>query len=75
MPKGLAPAKREPYEPNEIVRIIAACDQIGRGAYERSRGGDGSSLAVHGASYLRRCDVIVSETARSSSVRRRTASR
>ena len=37
MPKGLPPAKREPYEPNEVARIIAACDQIGRGAYERLR--------------------------------------
>ncbi|MGA7239357.1 MAG: tyrosine-type recombinase/integrase [Bryobacteraceae bacterium] len=37
MPRGLAPAKREPYEPNEVARIIAACDQIGRGPYERLR--------------------------------------
>ena len=35
MPKNLKPATREPYEPNEIMRIIAACDQIGRGTYER----------------------------------------
>ncbi len=37
MPRGLPPAKREPYEPNEVARIIAACDQIGRGPYERLR--------------------------------------
>jgi len=37
MPKNLKPAPREPYQLNEITRIIAACDQIGRGAYERLR--------------------------------------
>ena len=37
MPKNLKPADREPYEPNEVARIIAACDQMGRGAYERLR--------------------------------------
>jgi integrase len=37
MPRGLAPAEREPYEPNEIARIIAACDRIGRTPYERLR--------------------------------------
>ncbi len=36
-PKNLKPAKREPYEVNEITRIIAACDLIGRGPYERLR--------------------------------------
>ena len=37
MPKNLKPADREPYQPNEVARIIAACDVIGRGAYERLR--------------------------------------
>jgi site-specific recombinase XerD len=37
MPKNLKPAPREPYEPNEIAKIIAACDGIGKGAYERLR--------------------------------------
>src|SRR5215472_11921428 len=37
MPKNLKPADREPYEPQEVARIIAACDQMGRGAYERLR--------------------------------------
>jgi integrase len=37
MPKNLQPADRPPYEPNEIIRIIAACDSMGRGAYERLR--------------------------------------
>jgi integrase len=37
MPKNLQPADRPPYEPNEIVRIIAACDVIGKCAYERAR--------------------------------------
>jgi len=35
MPKNLKPAVREPYQPNEVAKIIAACDQMGRGAYER----------------------------------------
>ncbi len=37
MPKNLKPAAREPYEPNEVAKIIAACDTIGRGPYERLR--------------------------------------
>src|SRR5262249_33074015 len=37
MPKNIKPSEREPYEPKEIVRIIAACDGIGRGPYERLR--------------------------------------
>jgi site-specific recombinase XerD len=37
MPKNLKPAEREPYYPNEIARIVAACDGIGRLAYERLR--------------------------------------
>jgi len=37
MPKNLEPAPREPYEPNEVARIIAACDAIGRNTYERLR--------------------------------------
>ncbi len=37
MPKNLRPAAREPYTPSEVARIIAACDQIGRGPYERLR--------------------------------------
>ena len=28
---------REPYSPNEVAKIIAAADTIGRGAYERLR--------------------------------------
>lgn len=37
MPKNLQVADREPYSPNEVARIIAACDQLGKGAYERLR--------------------------------------
>jgi integrase len=37
MPKNLKPVEREPYTPNEIVKIFAACETIGRGAYERLR--------------------------------------
>ena len=37
MPRNLKPADREPYEPNEVAKIIAACDGIGRSAYERLR--------------------------------------
>jgi site-specific recombinase XerD len=37
MPKNLKPAAREPYTPNEIARIVAACDAMGRSAYERLR--------------------------------------
>lgn len=37
MPKNLKPAEREPYTPNEVTKIIAACDGIGRGPYERLR--------------------------------------
>lgn len=37
MPKNLKPAEREPYSPNEVAKIIVACDTIGRNAYERLR--------------------------------------
>jgi site-specific recombinase XerD len=37
MPKNLPPAEREPYEPNEVAKILAACDAIGSGVYERLR--------------------------------------
>ena len=37
MPKNLKPTAREPYSPNEVAKIIAASDAIGRGAYERLR--------------------------------------
>jgi integrase len=35
--KNIRPEEVLPYEPGEITRIIAACDQVGRGSYERSR--------------------------------------
>ena len=37
MPKNLKPAPREPYQPNEVASMIAACDTFGRGPYERLR--------------------------------------
>jgi len=37
MPRNVKPAPREPYTQNEIIRILAACDQIGRTSYERLR--------------------------------------
>jgi site-specific recombinase XerD len=35
--KNVKPAEVIPYTPNEVGRIIAACDGIGRGPYERRR--------------------------------------
>jgi len=37
MPKNLKPSEKEPYSPNEVAKIIAACEMIGRGPYERLR--------------------------------------
>ena len=37
MPKNIKPAPREPYTRDEIIRILAACDRIGRNPYERIR--------------------------------------
>jgi integrase len=37
MPKNLKPADREPYDPSDVAKILAACDAIGSGAYERLR--------------------------------------
>ncbi len=37
MPRNLKPAGREPYEPNEAAKILAACDGIGNQPYERLR--------------------------------------
>jgi site-specific recombinase XerD len=36
-PKNLKPTPIEPYTPEEMVRILAACQGIGRGSYERLR--------------------------------------
>jgi len=36
-PRNIKPAEVVPYEAAEVVKIIAACDEIGRGAYERLR--------------------------------------
>lgn len=35
--KNIKPAEVVPYTPEELTRIISACDEIGRGAYERTR--------------------------------------
>jgi site-specific recombinase XerD len=36
-PKNLQPTDKEPYEPNDIIKILAACDGIGQRPYERLR--------------------------------------
>lgn len=37
MPKNIKPSEREPYTIAEVTKIVAACDFIGRGPYERLR--------------------------------------
>jgi integrase len=37
MPKNIQPTDKEPYAPNEMIKIFAACDTFGRYAYERLR--------------------------------------
>jgi integrase len=37
IPKNLKPTDKEPYEPNDIIKILAACDVIGQRPYERLR--------------------------------------
>ena len=37
MPKNIKPADREPYSVNDVTKIIAACDTMGRRPYERLR--------------------------------------
>ena len=37
MPKNLKPSPREPYEPNEVKRMVAATEAIGKAPYERLR--------------------------------------
>ncbi|MEK7752470.1 MAG: tyrosine-type recombinase/integrase [Acidobacteriota bacterium] len=36
-PSNVRPSAVEPYTPEEMARIIAACDAVGRGSYERLR--------------------------------------
>jgi site-specific recombinase XerD len=36
-PPTVKPKPKEPYTQEEVVRILSACDQLGRGPYERSR--------------------------------------
>jgi site-specific recombinase XerD len=37
MPRGLKPSEKTPYTPEEVARILGACDFIGRMPYERLR--------------------------------------
>jgi site-specific recombinase XerD len=37
MPRNIKPSSREPYQPAEIGKIVAACDKIGLAPYERLR--------------------------------------
>jgi integrase len=38
-PRNIKPSEREPYQPNEVAKILGACDGLGRGSpYERRRG-------------------------------------
>jgi site-specific recombinase XerD len=37
MPKNIKPTDKEPYSPNDIIRIVAASDVIGQRSYERLR--------------------------------------
>lgn len=37
MPRNVKPTDKEPYSPNDVVKILAACDVIGRQSYERLR--------------------------------------
>jgi site-specific recombinase XerD len=37
MPKNIKPSDIEPYSQNEIIKILAACDLIGKRPYERLR--------------------------------------
>ena len=62
MPKNVKPADREPYNPQEVARIIAACDQMGRGAYERLRAR--AMILVLRYTGLRISDVATLEKAR-----------
>jgi len=36
-PRNIKPVEIIPYTPNEVAKIISACDEIGRGPYERRR--------------------------------------
>src|SRR4051794_37207556 len=37
MPKNIKPSDKEPYSRNDIIKILAACDGIGKRPYERTR--------------------------------------
>jgi hypothetical protein len=54
MPNNHKPREREPYEPNQISKIIAACDTIGRRPLRAAAcAGDGAGAALHCASESR----------------------
>jgi site-specific recombinase XerD len=57
MPRNLKPANVWPYTPEEVVQIIAACDQIGQDPYERRRARAMVLLMRYYA--LRRSDVAM----------------
>jgi site-specific recombinase XerD len=60
--KNVKPAEVRPYTPGEIARILAACDAIGRGTYERLRAR--AMILLLNNTALRVCDVATLERAR-----------
>lgn len=62
MPKNIKPADREPYSPEEVIRMIAACDVIGKHPYERLR--TRAMILLLRYTALRISDVVTLERSR-----------
>jgi site-specific recombinase XerD len=60
--KNVKPAEVRPYAADEITRVIAACDVIGKGSYERLRAR--AMVLLLNNTALRVCDVATLERAR-----------
>jgi site-specific recombinase XerD len=73
MPKNLKPADREPYTPNEVIKILAACDAIGRGPYERLRARAMVLLLRHTALRISDAVALARDRIRDGEIHLRTA--
>jgi len=71
-PKNIRPAEVVPYEPNEVVKMLAACDAIGKGSYERQRARALILLLRHTALRITDAMTLPREALREDQIRVRT---
>jgi integrase/recombinase XerC len=71
-PRNIKPAEVVPYEPNEVVKMLAACDAIGKGSYERQRARALILLLRHTALRIADAVTLSKDALRGNEIRVRT---